>query len=245
MEGTELDRYEEALQEPRERLARNAALRAVISGEADPRRVELMLVAYAVSGVAMTEPVEGWIRGAAARCHELGYEELGDAFLRHAKSEAGHHHMMISDLRVLTDRCKVRGAVPLDPDALLSRPPTPAVQEYVRLHEAVIEGPHPYAQLAVEYEIENLSAQYGPVVIEGCRARLGEEIRDAMSFLIDHSRADVGHTDFNRRHLAAFLARHPAALQPMIDAGTQALRIYGRTLEECLEFADAQMATTS
>ncbi|MER5209555.1 hypothetical protein ABT063_02930 [Streptomyces sp. NPDC002838] len=237
MDNVLLDRYEGALRPARERLAGNRAMRAVLDTDTDPRTVELMLTAYAVNGVAMVEPVEGWIRRAAERCLELGYQELGDALLRHAKSEAGHHRMMLSDLRLLTDSWNGRGLPPLDPDELLARPPRPAVRQYIDLHEDAIAGPTPFVQIAIEYEIENLSAQYGSIIVEGCKARLGDGVHGALSFLVEHAKADVGHTLFNRRQMAGFLERNPAALDDLVAAGTRALDVYGRCLDECLQFA--------
>lgn len=237
MDNVLLDRYENALRPARERLAGNRAMRAVLDPDTDPRTVELILIAYAFNGVAMVEPVEGWIRRAAERCRDLGYRELGDALLRHAKSEAGHHHMMLNDLRLLTDSWNGRGLPRLDPEELLSRPLRPAVQQYVDLHEDAIAGPTPYVQIAIEYEIENLSAQYGSIMIEGCEARLGDGIHGALSFLVEHSKADVGHTHFNRRQMAGFLEQNPAALDDLVASGTRALDVYGRCLDECLRFA--------
>jgi hypothetical protein len=237
MDNVLLDRYENALRPARERLAGNRAMRTVLDTDTDPRTVELLLIAYAFNGVAMVEPVEGWIRRAAERCRELGYRELGDALLRHAPSEAGHHHMMLNDLRLLTDSWNGRGLPPLDPDELLARPLSPAVQQYIDLHEDAIAGLTPFVQLAIEYEIENLSAQYGSIIIEGCKARLGDGIHGSLSFLIEHSEADVGHTLFNRRQMAGFLEQNPDALDALIATATRTLDVYGRCLDECLQFA--------
>jgi hypothetical protein len=56
----------------------------------------------------MTEPVERWIRRAAGRCATMGHAELAHALNGHAQVEAGHHLMMIADVRSLAVRWNAR-----------------------------------------------------------------------------------------------------------------------------------------
>ncbi|AEI64961.1 hypothetical protein [Corallococcus macrosporus] len=62
----------------------------------------------------MTEPVDGWIRGAGERCIALGKTKLGQALITHARHEAGHHLMTLEDARTLARRWNTRHARGLD-----------------------------------------------------------------------------------------------------------------------------------
>jgi hypothetical protein len=75
-----LHEYEQQMVLPRERFAISPGLTAILSPTIDPALLELFLVHFCAMGVHMTEPVEGWICRAGARCVELGLEALGISF---------------------------------------------------------------------------------------------------------------------------------------------------------------------
>ena len=95
-----LERYNELLAPARERFETSPGLNAIRSTN-DPRMLEAFLLYFCAIGAQMTEPVERWIRRAAGRCAALGLSELAEALTGHARAEAGHHLMMIADLRAL------------------------------------------------------------------------------------------------------------------------------------------------
>ncbi len=68
---------------------------------------------------------------------------------------------------------------------------------------------------------------------------LGEDIKESLSFLDDHIKIDVAHTQFNKKVISNFLASYPEALPQLIKAGTQALEIYGNFLAGCYQKAKA------
>jgi len=72
-------------------------------------QLEAFLIQFCSLGVAMTKPVEGWIRRAGERCVAIGLDELGHALIRHASHEAGHHELMIADTESLVLRRHQRG----------------------------------------------------------------------------------------------------------------------------------------
>src|SRR5262249_9039998 len=148
----------------------------LLSPDTDPAALERCLVAFCAYGVAMTEPVEGWIRRAGDRCLEIGLDDLGHALHEHAKHEAGHHHMMIADTRKLVERWNARRTPELDVDKVLALELPPGVRQYRELHERTLEGDAPYGQLAIEYEIDRLSVRFGPTFLGNCRNLLGDEI---------------------------------------------------------------------
>jgi hypothetical protein len=163
---------------------------------------ELFLMYFCAVGVHMTKPVEGWIRRAAARCTSMGFTQLGRELALHASAEADHHLLMIADLRSLAARWNARYAPAVDADTLLGQLPSPGVVKYCKLHEESIASESPFAQAAIEYEIEMLPLRYGKLVVGRCIELLGADIISCLSFITKHIVLDSAHTDFNSRSLA-------------------------------------------
>jgi len=232
--------YSERLAPARARMRSSAFATRVLSPDLRAEDLELFLIHYCSLGVAMTRPVEGWIRRAGEACVRRGWTALGEALLRHARHEADHHEMMIRDTEALVGARRERGlsvSAAATAADLIGRPPMSGALAYIALHEDTIAGPAPYAQLAIEYEIERLSVVFGPTLIERCQACFGPEVRSQISFLDDHVRLDVGHTRFNERQLELALDDHPDWLAPLVDAGTRALHAYAAFLDDCIEAA--------
>jgi hypothetical protein len=233
---TLLEEYEARLAAARERFDRHPAVIALFRGPIDPVTMKAFLISFAIVGVRMTEPVEGWIRRAGRRCGELGLEHLAKALEGHAHQEADHHLLMLADARLLVERWNQARTPELNVNALLALPPTRGVEAYRHLHDSVIAGQTPYGQLAIEYEIEMLSVVYGPKLIARCAALLGDGIVEGLSFLCDHVALDAGHTNFNRLQLGRLLAEHPGFLSGLVAAGSEALGAYAMFLDDCFGF---------
>lgn len=235
-----IERYEQALQPARRRFADDPAVRLIQDPAIGVSHLEAFFIYWSALGVAMTEPVEGWIRRAGEACVRVGdpgLEELGIALQKHAKAEADHHLLMIDDLRRLCARRDAAGRTAPDPDELLALEWPESAHGYRKLHEDMIAGPEPYAQIAIENEIEMLSVAVGPPLLANARTLLGEDITDDLSFLTDHVTLDVGHTMFNHRQMARFLEERPDALVALVVAGRQALGAYRAFLAHCVSTA--------
>ena len=231
------EEYEQWMQPVRNRSAANPTLAALVRSDMDPLVLELFLLYFAAMGVRMTEPVEQWILRAAKRCGELGYTDLAKALRGHAAAEAGHNLMMVRDTHAMTASLNARYQPSFDAEKLLAAAPGPGATRYIAVHEAVIGGPAPYAQVAVEYEIEMLPVRYGPILVKACVERLGKEILGGLSFITEHIVLDVGHTKFNSRQLEDVLELNPESLPTMVAAGTDVLEAYAAFLCDCLEAA--------
>ncbi|WP_435280110.1 iron-containing redox enzyme family protein [Streptomyces sp. 1222.5] len=190
----------------------------------------------------MTASVDSWIAGAGDRCLQLGHQALGKALKAHARAEAGHDQMMIADAHAIAAKLYQDFAIPIDVGNLLASPPLASAQAYAALHERVISGHTPQAQLAIEYEIEQLSITIGPPVVKKCREVFGSDTR-FYSFLAEHVELDAGHTAFNRKQLQYLLSESPEALASMTDAGRAALSLYTDFVAECLRLAHADLRT--
>jgi Acetyltransferase (GNAT) domain len=232
-----LERYNQLLAPARARFETSPGLNAIRS-TSDPRVLEAFLLYFCAIGAQMTEPVESWIRGAAHRCAALGLSELAEALTRHARAEAGHHLMMIADLRSLADHWNLRYTPPVDADVLLRLTPSHGASRYCLVHEENIAGNTPYAQIAIEYEIEQLPLRYGGLFVARCLEIFGPEILPGLSFVTEHIDLDIGHTKFNAQQLAKLIDRIPDSLPALVAAGNAALDAYAQFLTDCVELAE-------
>jgi hypothetical protein len=237
-----IDLYENRMSLVREQFSNRSALSSqAMNPDIEPERLELFLICYSALGVAMTRPVEGWIHRAGRRCEQMGLKKLGAALRSHARQESGHHLMMIEDTRRLVRRWNSHHPLKLDADELIARSETKGVQSYIRLHEEVISGDSPFCQLAIEYEIEKLSVDFGPKWLAHCEKILGREILNGMSFVQEHVAVDEGHTNFNRKQLEMLLAERPEFAMPLVVTGEAALTSYDNFIADCLVLANSMM----
>jgi hypothetical protein len=231
------EEYERLVTPERERLGTCWAVKTAFSPELPIKVFELSLLIGTAHSVPRTEPVEGWIRRAGERCQELGYEELGRMLVLHAQHEAGHHLMLINDLKALVAHWNSRHEPKLDAEQLLAQPTPPAIQRWQKLHEDTISGAAPFGQLAIEYEIEMLSVRQGTAYLRLCLQALGPAIASGLSFAKEHALLDVGHTELNAQSLRRFVARHPEHIPSLAECGRAALVSYSEHLSESLSTA--------
>jgi hypothetical protein len=231
-----LERYNALLTPARQRFEASAGLNALRS-MTDPRLLEAFLLYFCAIGSQMTEPVEDWLRRAADRCEVVGFEKLAKSLRKHAQAESGHHLMMIADLRALTSHWNQHYSPAVADEDLLRQPPGPGALRYRQVHEDNIAGNTPFAQIAIEYEIELLPLIYGEPLITRCLEVFGAEIMPKLSFVTAHVELDIGHTRFNARELAQLMNLAPESLSALVTAGSAALDAYSQFLTDCVELA--------
>jgi hypothetical protein len=231
-----LDKYEQLLAPARERFAASSGIRA-IQASSDEVFLESFLLHFCALGTRMTEPVERWICRAAERCASMGLTELARALRGHARAEAGHHRMMIADVKSLAARWNSRRKPSVDAEELLNQTPSPGVLQYCRVHEENIDGDSPYAQIAIEYEIEMIPLRYGDLLVARCVEILGAEILSCLSFVRQHIELDAGHTKFNARSIAKLVEPSPSRMAALVSAGTAALDAYAQFIDDCVQLA--------
>ena len=163
----------------------------------------------------------------------------------HARHEAGHHTLMIDDLRLLVPRWNHNHALQLDVEQLLALPATDAMRRYDAIHEDTINSTTPYGQIAIEYEVEGMSVVLGPALMQACSRALGPEILAEMSFIRDHAALDIGHTAMNEAELEKFLAINPADAELLAQIGGEALNIYLDFLAECVNLGRELVAAAN
>jgi hypothetical protein len=237
-----LSDYETLLAPARQRFDESFGVRSLQAME-DAARAELFLMYFCALGAHMTRPVEGWIRRAAIRCVQLGFTRVGRALALHAPAEADHHLLMIADLRSLAVRWNATRAPAVDADEMLDQPPSPGVVTYCQLHEENIAGETPFAQVAIEYEIEMLPLRYGKLIVGRCIELLGPDIISCLGFITKHIMLDGAHTDLNARALNDLIERAPGSLAALAAAGNASLEAYASFLGDCVRLADARAMT--
>jgi hypothetical protein len=109
--------------------------------------------------------------------------------------------------------------------------------DYIHLHEETIAGEAPYAQVAIELEIERMSTTFGPKLMAQCHRVLEPSLLAGLSFLKEHVEIDVGHTALNEKMMERLLVLRPDAAERLAAVGRQALRIYVSFFGECLRLA--------
>ena len=223
--------YDRRMQPHRDGFAARPSIAMLDGGAVLPSDLlQLFMIHYAAFGISMTHPVEGWIRRAGERCRETGFASLGDQLTKHARHEAGHHRLMVSDLWSLADSWNANHAEKIDPIAL-SRVNLPdSIRQYRALHEDLIAGDAPFTQIALEYEIEALSVRHGGALLDAA----GNTGTAGYTFLTEHVAIDGAHTRFNRRQIARLLLDCPETLDALVDVGAAALQIYGQFIDDCV-----------
>lgn len=236
----QIERYEQGVLPARQAFAAEPAVTLIQDPGIGASHLEAFFIYYSALGVAMTKPVEGWIRRAGEACVRVGgpgVAELGAALQKHATAEADHHLLMVADLWRLCARREAASRPAPNPIELLALPWPESAKRYRQLHEDLITGPAPYVQIAVENEIEMLSVEVGPSLLGNARALLGADISGDLSFLTHHVTLDVGHTRFTRHQMKTFLAQRPDAVDALVTAGTAALEAYRAFVVDCVTLA--------
>jgi hypothetical protein len=119
--------------------------------------------------------------------------------------------MMIADLRALADLWNRQYQPSADRDALLAQAPSPGVTRYCKIHEDSLAGATPYAQVAIEYEIEMLPLRFGEAFLTRCADVLGPDILSCLSFVTSHIQLDVAHTKTNAWAMAEVFREVPGS----------------------------------
>jgi hypothetical protein len=206
----------------------------------DPLILELFLIQYCALGVAMTQPVQSWIRRAGERCQELGYADVAAFLLAHAKEEKDHHLSFIDDTRCLVNQWNAKHDRQLNAERLLGQPLTDGVLNYHALHEASISSDAPYCQLAIEFEIERLSITYGAAAMTKIARVLGPEAIKGLRFLENRVKEGLRHTSVIECQLNQLLHDVPTALSRLTETARMALMTYSEYLSDCLALASEE-----
>mmetsp|Transcript_56005 Transcript_56005/g.137565 ORF Transcript_56005/g.137565 Transcript_56005/m.137565 type:complete len:244 (-) Transcript_56005:46-777(-) len=241
MVATDLyQQYEETLATSRQRFRERKWYKTIMESEADPKLLLAFLIQMCSRGVEMTEPVEGWISRAGDRCVALGYTDLGNFLKKHSKEEANHHVYYIKDTKNLVNRWNSTfPANIVSPETFLGRDKTMGQEQYIALHENVIKSETPFRQVAIENEIERLSVEVAPPLLERMKTVLSEDILNDLRFLVHHVALDAKHSAANDEEMRDLLEKFPYAADALAQTGADALDAFGTYLDESVTLAEA------
>lgn len=237
--------YEPHVRAAREAVQNNPTLKKLGDPSVNPALMERFMIQYCAHGIKMTRPVEGWIRRAGERCNAVGLTEVGRQLSLHAKHEADHDKMFVEDVENLVKHWNAHFSPKLDAAALMAEPAYPSTQDYIRIHEDTIASDMPAGQVAIEYEIENLSlVMVGPLLANLERV-CGREVLEMQTFLKEHNELDVGHTELNGKMMEKLLQIRPEKAQELARTGSEVLGIYMRFMADCLAGAEASLKASA
>jgi hypothetical protein len=231
------DEYENRMTPFRESFSKRDGIKFFTQSK-DKDRLLHFLVHWHGLGIKMTEQVEVWIQSAGEGCKRIGMDELGKSLDRHASEESGHERMMESDFNFFLHLWNQVKDTKIKPSDFLASSIPDSCKDYIELHRRIFSGDQPFGQIAIEYEIEQLSLSHGSEMINNPVAVLGSEALAGLSFLRHHVHLDIAHTKFNKELMISCYAQKPDCLEFMLSTGKEALEIYGNFLQDCLRRAN-------
>ena len=136
--------------------------------------------------------------------------QLIKMFVGHARSEIGHDHMALEDLKVLGG----------DASAIATENPLPATTALTAFAFFQIQHRNAIGYLGYIYFLEYMPTQHGATYAEALlKANVPKE---SLSFLQEHIAVDVGHNQMMQRYLDQLLHS-----QADVDAVIYAMRVTG------------------
>lgn len=227
-----LDRLTRELAEARFALSERDAVQTLLEPEVDPTLLLGFMVEFAALSIQLQEPVEQFLVAASWRCDQLGERELADTLLRLALDAIERYADFADDARALILRWNDQHRPELDLTGLLTQPNTRAMRRIFALHNQLVTSDEPWAELALIYEIESMTAAVGPLLVLHAERRLGPDIRSGMRGVI--GTAVAGERGRARASLARLLAEQPDRLATIARTSERLLDRYGEFLDDCM-----------
>jgi len=151
--------------------------------------------------------------------------KLNKKILRHSWQESGHDQMALDDLARLG----------YDPGAARDGRALWATEAFTAFTSFQMERRNPLAFLGYVYHLENVATSWGPK-LGRCLHSLG--IRpEAMSFLMEHSEADITHVKFNEEYFRELVTQEKD-LEDVLYGLRGAVRLYSLMLQSVIDAVD-------
>ena len=147
---------------------------------------------------------------------------LNQKILRHAYRESGHDRMALSDL----------GQLGYDPARAESGRALWTTEAFTAFSIFQLERRHPLAYLGYIYHLEKAAVTWGPRLLDYFRS-LGIP-PEAMTFLREHSEADIGHARLNQEYIRE-LVTNEADLEAVIYGLRGTVRLHALMLQGVID----------
>jgi hypothetical protein len=234
--------YDGLVAAARARLNSDRRLNALVDPSIDRTQLHSCLLQWNAWRAQLTDPAHGWVRRAAERCIARGYPEVGRVLMMRGKHTADRHQALLDDLRFLAEDWNASGRQEVDASRFLEAAPPASLRRHVNLQESIIDGLEPFAQLAIEYEIDRASDILAPRLLKQALRVLGHQAARGLSALQTRI-ADQGQTTFSERHLTRLLAQQPQAAATLGITGAIVLDSHLDLLGDSLEHARRVVGT--
>lgn len=230
--------YQKGAELVRQKFASKEIVKELFERQVNPKLLKLFMIHWNALNAGLTEPIPMYLKRAGERCQNMGLGFMADFFYEHEHEEDGHEDWAIDDVKELVSLWnKEEPNHKLDAKNLLAKKISPTVKRYHELHEQIIEGGSPWAELAIDVEIELIATTYGPVLVRKWIDCMGQESLSKVSFLDKHVSADVGHTKTNFQIVDRFISEHPESVNVLLKTASDVLNIYADYLEEAMAYA--------
>ncbi|MBD2533633.1 hypothetical protein H6G97_30415 [Nostoc flagelliforme FACHB-838] len=248
LENTQIyqNEYQRRCEPARKEFASRKVVKEIFTEGVEPKLLKLFMIHWSALSAGLTEPIPAYLKRAGERCEEEGLKEMAEFFYQHEEEEEGHDNWATEDVKKLVDTWNLEEPkFHIDSKELLNHKMSPAVKRYHQLHERVIEGDSPCAELAIDVEIELISTTYGPLLLKSWVESMGQDSLPSISFLYEHVRADVGHTETNFQVVHKLLAQHPEYTDILVETAGDALNSYADFLDDAMNYAKKMYALVS
>jgi hypothetical protein len=248
LENTQIyqNEYQRRCETARKDFASRKVVKEVFTEGVEPKLLKLFMIHWSALSAGISEPIPTYFNRAAERCEKEGFKKMAEVFSEHGKEEHGHDDWATNDVQKLVEIWNQEEPnFQLDSKELLDNRMSPAVKRYHKLHERVIEGDSPWAELAIGLEIELIATTYGPLLLKRCVEIMGQDSLPNISFLDEHVRADVGHTETNFEVVHNFLVQHPEYTDILVETAGDALNSYADFLDDAMSYAKKVYARVS
>jgi hypothetical protein len=234
--------YDGLVATARARLDGDRRLSALVEPAIDRAQLHTCLLQWKAWRSQLTDPAHGWVRRAAERCIARGYPEVGRMLMMRGKRTADRHQALLDDLQFLVERWNTSGRPEVDAARFLQTAAPASLRRHVNLQESIIDGLEPFAQVAIEYELDRASDILAPRLLKQAQRVLGHEIARGLTAL-QASVADQGQTTFSERHLTRLLAQQPQAVATLGITGAIVLDCHLDLLGDSLDRARRAVGT--
>jgi hypothetical protein len=228
--------YDNLVAPARARLDSDRRLNALMDPAIDRAHFHCCLMRWNAWRAQLTHPSHGWVRRAAERCIARGYPEVGRVLMLRGKRIADRHQALLDDLHGLVQGWNASGRPAVEAARFLEAPAPASLRRHLDLQESIIAGLEPFAQIAIEYEIDRASDILAPRLLKQGLRVLGHQAARGLAALRARI-SDQGQTTFSERHLTRLLAQHPQAAATLGITGAIALESHLDLLGDCLDHA--------
>ncbi|MCB0390848.1 MAG: hypothetical protein KDD58_06150 [Bdellovibrionales bacterium] len=200
--------------------------------------IYLTLIYFSSIGRYMVKKAPDWLNNWGLEFEKLGYSDIAENYIEHAKEEMGHDKWHKMDVQNLIKIYNEKFNRSLNVDNILNEGNRNCVKTYTTLSEQVTGGKNCYLSLAELYETEIMAMDLAPNFIAYCVKEVGFDVLKGLKFLNGHVVADVEHIEDNIVQMDRFLKSNPDKVDDLVTIGNSTIDIYIDYFTDALDLAE-------